>query len=585
MGYNHNSTTMKHTIIACLSLAVGLASCSDFFDVESKSVIDADANHLTNATDTVYSIAGIFAQMGTLTDRTILLGEARGDLVDVTDVTSSDLRDVAQFNIGDDNQYNRPKDYYAVINNCNYFIARADTTMKDNRNNYIFKKEYVMAKTYRAWTYLQLALNYGRVPFVEKPILTKEESERDYPRYDIKTLCDWLIKDLQGLDDVQLTGYGDIGGVNSRYFIIPVDLMLGELNLWAEHYREAASAYYRYLSRANGLSKGTPIGTYASSWSETTTTYQNNYSDGYSSVFFGSNSSEQIFTMRSDSLPSQPNYSQLYAIFNTNSDNDYKASLVPSQAIIDLSRNQTYCQPFKSGNEYLFVYPPKNNTSYYTDGDLRLASVWSHTGYINYNGQRLPQSSIWKYNASSRRIMIYRNIMVYLRMIEALNRAGFPRMAYCFLSRGTNNDTIARYVKPYYPADEAYINSFSFSKTIYKANVLGEASGINMIGIHDRGCGWSAANKDYQLPAPADSCSGADSTAYQIPLVEDMIVNECALELAFEGTRFYDLMRVALRRGDPSYLANRIKARRGENTDAGIQKDLTVKDNWYMKLK
>ena len=91
--------------------------------------------------------------MQTIADRTILLGELRGDLVSVTDAADADLRNIANFNIGDDNKYNNPKDYYAIINNCNFYIAKADTTVKDNRGNSLFKREYAAIKAFRAWTY------------------------------------------------------------------------------------------------------------------------------------------------------------------------------------------------------------------------------------------------------------------------------------------------------------------------------------------------------------------------------------------------------------------------------------------------
>jgi predicted ABC-class ATPase len=167
--------------LTAICVICGFVSCSDFFDQDSEHVIFADDGHLNNATDTIYSVTGILNKLQALADRTILLGELRGDLTDVTANASSDLRDVANFNIGDNNIYNAPRDYYAVINNCNYFIAHADTALKNNRNEYIFMKEYAAVKAIRAWTYLQLVLNYGSVPFVTEPILTKQDSEAQYP--------------------------------------------------------------------------------------------------------------------------------------------------------------------------------------------------------------------------------------------------------------------------------------------------------------------------------------------------------------------------------------------------------------------
>ena len=162
----------KYNIIICaFCLVCGFTACSDFLDQESDQVIYADKDHLNNATDTLWSMAGIMNKMQVIADRTILLGEMRGDLVDITNNASADLRDVAFFNIGDDNVYNSPRDYYAVINNCNYFIANADTALRNNRNEYVFMKEYAAVKAFRAWTYLQMVLNYGSVPFVTEPIM------------------------------------------------------------------------------------------------------------------------------------------------------------------------------------------------------------------------------------------------------------------------------------------------------------------------------------------------------------------------------------------------------------------------------
>jgi hypothetical protein len=62
-----------------------------------------------------------------------------------------------------------------------------------------------------------------------------------------------------------------------------------------------------------------------------------------------------------------------------------------------------------------------------------------------------------------------------------------------------------------------------------------------------------------------------------------MIVTELALEGAFEGWRFYDLMRVALRRGDPAYLAEPVSRRNGEVNDAMRTLLLDTK-NWYLPL-
>jgi hypothetical protein len=63
---------------------------------------------------------------------------------------------------------------------------------------------------------------------------------------------------------------------------------------------------------------------------------------------------------------------------------------------------------------------------------------------------------------------------------------------------------------------------------------------------------------------------------------EERILDERARELAFEGERFYDLMRVAQRRNDPSILAKRVS----EKFPAGQREEmynlLLDEKNWYI---
>ena len=265
-------TKIYKFIFAVLAIG-GMTSCSDFFNQESEHVVFTDQDHLNNATDSIYSVIGILNKLQAIGDRTILLGEVRGDLVDLTTDANSDLRDMFLFNMSDDNRYNKPIDYYAVINNCNYFIAHADTALKNNRNDYIFMKEYAAVKAIRAWTYLQLVLNYGSVPFVTEPIITKLEAEKDYPRYDLQEVCRYFINDLMPLTDRwadEYPGYGNIRSLRdgaSRLLFFPMNIVLGDLNLWLASitgdkntYREAAMRYYKYISQRNGDNSAYPIG-------------------------------------------------------------------------------------------------------------------------------------------------------------------------------------------------------------------------------------------------------------------------------------------------------------------------------------
>lgn len=571
----------KHILYAFLGLfTVAVSSCSDFFDTDSDHVTFTDDKHINEAGDSIYSLTGILQKLQALGDRTILLGEARGDLVSVTDAASSDLRDVANFNVNDSNKYNNPRDYYAVINNCNFYIQKCDTTLKNSYGEGVFMREYAAVKAIRAWTYLQLAINYGHVPFVTEPILTKEQADATYPTQDIQGICDYFLKDLQTLTNVERPGLGTIGSYDSRFLYFPVYLVMGDLNLWKGNYKEAAYCYYRYLATANGSNSVFPIGrNYVhwgnSSWSRLT------YSGSVSRFAETWNKSRELITIiPGDSLPSQGNYSELRSIYNTSADNNYEASLTPSMSLRNLSAEQS--------NNYItsdkdIIYTPTGLDDD-RDGDLRLMDCWSHSNNRRIGDRRINYQYISKF--STRNIHIYRKTMVYLRLAEALNRAGYPHFAYQILARGVNNSVIADYVLPYCTTatDSAFVNMFSFPGTytstsdnnyiVFDIDNMDNLNNVNTIGIHSRGSGWACYNKNYAFPDDS-TLVGDVRKQYQIEKMEDMIVDEDALELAFEGSRYYDLLRVALRRNDPSYVANKVKARNGAGTiDSGISKSL-----------
>lgn len=124
------------------------------------------------------------------------------------------------------------------------------------------------------------------------------------------------------------------------------------------------------------------------------------------------------------------------------------------------------------------------------------------------------------------------------------------------------------------------------------------------IGIHQKGCGFiryderaqsgiesrynyvdkvaEKIKENHGIEVTKEDIYGDDYRDYVIEAVEDLIIDECALELAFEGSRFSDLARVALRRNDPTYLAKHVAKRKGE-MDMGLYNFLSQSPkNWYL---
>lgn len=616
--YEQAKRVFCHAMYILLPLAGGggvgvFSSCSDFFEQESDHLVFADKAHLTNASDTVFSITGILGQLQNIADRTILLGEVRGDLVALSDNASADLRQLAAFSVSDDNAYNHPSDYYAVINNCNYYIANVDTAMRSNRGDYVFMKEYIAVKSIRAWTYLQLVLNYGSVPFVDKPILTKDASLADYPRYELEQVCQYFIDDLANLPQTYETQYPSPGS----YFFFPVDIVRGDLYLWLGStmgkeggkscFEKAAQAYMRFITRRNENSYYATTGARVM-WLSTqgsTNSWHSAYIRGYSNAFlFSVGRDEELITaVQSNATPSQGYYCRLPELFNTTEDNDYKVSIVPSQRLIELSEAQANCVVSTNAGNVVVGYSP-SGLSNYMSGDLRLCSVWSKNNRT-INNNRVELQTLSKY--TSRFVRLYRRTLVYLRLAEALNLAGQPRLAYKILERGLTQKVIESEVNKFLsPADSTWVAAnVNFPASFYESMDVTEFSNgyysssgntLNTLGLHSRGSGWTPLNDYYRLDyadsicidMQPDSTFVFNETAYQnikqrqMEQVDSLILNEEALEFAFEGYRYYDLMRFAMRSENPGqFLTEHVNKRRGNGSSEGI--DLTNRQRWFMR--
>ena len=525
-----------------LTLGAATTSCEDMLSVE-------DELHTTNLApqDTVHQVMGIINRTQSLVDRTVVLGELRADLVDIDpSVAKTSLQDVMNNNIPIENEYNQVSDYYAVINACNVYLAYVDSNYVSHNRKH-FEKEIQAVRVFRAWTYLELAKMYGKVPFVLDPVLKSGDADDiladNSNRADMNTICTYFINELMPYASkvIELPDYKSMYGMASSTFFIPSRLMLAELYLWRgcftqaqSDFVEACRYYHDFFTFTN---KEVTTGTSSVTWGDRR---MRNISGSYSIT------DDKIAIIPLDTCAYDGTWSELYGFFNSQFENNYYVPVVPSKYIRELSQEQIWCGYFEEmGNRDTIYSVDKVEWEDSLEmGDLRLQAVYDRSQVSDRYTDRFAKDRqhIMKYATSRsnegpdsklRSYTLYRKNIVWLHFAEALNRAGFPQTAFAVLKYGLSSNTISNFVSRaernnLYNVGTYFLGDLgSWSSTVFvdrhspmaaQPNVT-----VSMQGIHSRGCGDSYYNKYYVLPRDSAIWAEYDSLEVRGALLADSL--------------------------------------------------------------
>ena len=622
---------MKKIFLSIMTIfsIFGATSCSDMLETDSsRQVFDPS---LDSKTDSMFYAFGVMQALQQLGDQYVLQGELRGELVSETEYTDNNLRQLMHFNVTEANRYDSAYVYYRVINNCNYYIANRDTTLSNGSSNVVMQ-EYVGMKAFRAWAYLQLARNYGKVPFFTEPLMSVSQIEgSNFPEYGIKEIAAALCPDLRQYSGIHVpTPAGDPINVGAFNFgtdkqirrelcFIPVDVILGELYLEAGDYANAATYYSNYLITNKRVSEPMtyfPGSIYASelpSDFDYSAMRNNFYGDSYTiQSVYSNNPTIDIITyipMAVNRLRGTiSNLSNMfgYDLYGTSSD-------VGDRNIdeVELTPSPIYHEMVDTADYYYYrsvsgTTTPLSEVAKTKWADKRGEAVLNETGEntdVMYH--------MIKYQYSN--IVLYRLTTVYLHLAEALNRLGYPDAAFAILKEGINEQLIANNnLKVRLPeeTDEAYEerakNSYITDATVnLLTNTYPFLSTENQLyfnsefsfGIHMHGAGVTHdGNFPGRSPYQFNSIVGAKmdyvkdrfgvavGTTKQdtINAVEDLLCDEYALEFAFEGRRFYDLCRLARHKNEDTTYGANFGGRWLTEMLKSKNVDLTDESSWYL---
>ncbi|MDR7209449.1 RagB/SusD family nutrient uptake outer membrane protein [Flavobacterium piscis] len=573
------STTTKNGILWVFTLLFSLSSCSDYLDVQPEDKL-VEEQMYRNLYDADAAVFGVYGKFMALAEKNIILNEMRADLMTTTRNSSPFLKEISEHNVSANNPYANPKDFYVVIQNCNNVLKNFNVMLKEKRfTQEQYDQRYSDIGAIRSWVYLQLGIHYGSVPYITEPIETLEDVRNisKYPKLPFNQLLDQLVLFTENLPynklyDATSSLMINIDGYNTDKFFINKECLLGDLQLWKGNYNKAAIHYKNVMETSTNSGNDTDrFNMYRIKFAEVVTHddlavgYRRDFTEDAASLV---NSNTQgwrsIFARDRDvlwntewiwSLPFENNFAPKnpFITLFSNKNGDYLAK--PSQSAIDLWNSQTQSNniPYDARGSK-FSYNIVNGDPVIMKYLYSSESVPS-TGIANTKGQ-------W---------FLYRAAKLHLRYAEAANRDNQQKVAYAILNYGIKT----AYTPPANPALTDVTNIQQSNEPFpYDFDARMGDYPFFRANWH-RGAG--IRGRAYMKAA---GVIGDD-----VITTENNIINEDALELAYEGNRWEDLVRVALRRNDPAFLADKIYeklSKDGNGKASDVRSKLMNVNNWYL---
>lgn len=569
-----------------LLLSGGLSSCKKFLDLEPKEALE-NKQVYRNIYDADAAVIGVYGKLMHLAEQHVVLNELRGDLLTVTNNSTPSLREINNNDIqsiNPENPYISPKKFYEVILNCNDVLKNFNTMRETNKLDLDqYRERYSDVLAVRTWVYLQLGIQYGSVPYVTDALenINDVQDKAKFPVLNFSALLDKLIADAESMPHKSFYSSTSslmlaVDGYVTEKFFINKNALLGDLHLWKGNFKKAAEAYKNVMTAYDNLGNDNfRYDTYKMRWAEVVsnndlsvgylrfrtediTTLINSTGQGWRSIF--SRGQDALWnTEWIWSLPFSSNFKPENPFIKLFADNGGAYQLKPSQEIMRLWDSQTQ----------------SNNVPYDARKTLSVSSVNGKdivTKYLGEYASIVNQVPIDQYSKKGK-WFLYRQSKLHLRFIEAANRDHQYKLANSLLNNGisanyddasvTDKTDVMQTHLPFPYDFDARFGTTPFYRGTWHRNT----------GVRGRA---------YLQIKPLAN------TADSLISIENNLIEEAALELAFEGSRWEDLVRISLRRNDPSFLAEKVYQKHlkdGNPNAAAIRSKLMNPTNWYLPFK
>jgi hypothetical protein len=486
-----------------------------------------------------------------------------------------------------------------VIVNCNDVLKNFTIMFQENKLKEMeYKQRYSDVGAIRSWGYLQLGIHFGEIPYVTKPLVELREIRdiNNYPKIKLPELIDSLVaftESLPFLDNYPAVGttlQTVVDGYSTSKFFINKSVLLGDLYLWDGQYDKAALSFRKVMD-INGATGDNAlfydqykVSNGAAAPAQSSINYARQFD--FSSLNYGPASWRNLFERPPTdneyyewiwTLPFDRNFEPQNPLIDLFSNSGGSYLVRPSQQAMDYWNSQTQIYTFTAGTATVpavfrdnFPFDSRGVFTYRTIAGepVIMKYLYNYLGTNNIPVNPFSKTGKW---------FLARGATLHLHYAEAANRAGKHKLAYALVNRGLGfhydsivglggSRDVTRFMQTFLP------HPYDFDAR------NGETPRYRNNWYRNQGIRGRAGLAPKVLPV-ADSVNN----------VEAMIIEENALELAYEGQRWSDLLRVAIRRNDPSFLADKvygklIKSGLSASAAAAARGKLQGR-NWFLPFK
>lgn len=508
-----------------------VTGCDRMLEAESDMGLKED-NHYKTPDEVYAAFLGIQSTVQQTADQTIILSELRGDLLQPTQNAPEDFWKIYRYTAGG-GIYSTARPYYDVVIHCNDFMRHLFVYLEENPGNIpdaVRNGMVSAAINGKVWATMMAAKFFGSACFFHTP-LDEVVSDTLLPEYTLTeipgVLLTYMRQGEHGIDAYQPLDWKLIlspGTEAPEWAAVHFrpEVLEGELLLWAGRYRDAADVLMKFISDP-AKEKLYKIDT---KWDGVD--WLKLFISGYSDL------QEEVITgIPFDRLERQQNKLQYY--FSAVHPNVYYMS--PTEMAIRLFDNQ---KGFEKNGDII-----RGNASSRLENGVRVVSKY------HLNGEK-------DQFAHDANVYLYRAADVHLMLAEA----------YCFLGE--------------YEAALAFVNTglaswFDNSANDFRPPFNGVHSSMKKSSKGLRGRVELAA-------VLASDVLTADMTVQDsLKAIAKVVADEVALELAYEGKRWFTLVRMARNLQDNDFLAYPVSRKFPDGEQENRREFLKNQQVWFTK--